>query len=887
MNWKTLIYIFALFLLCIPNFLYKVTNKITLFHILVYGFVFSTILYLTYDLVNNEKESMETKVNFQIEDSNKLVDVVSSLLGYHDEPQIQINNDYGQGIILEEGESQSPAPFGPIAPIDGNIDTSQISPKPSEEVIEENTNAYEAAYKKMLNTNIESDFQYSDDGCMANYLEQRPCCDQPGVSVSLDRICSKNKPICANYIAEDESWGKCINNGGGTGNGVVVLGNYNMKPWSLNDTWKDQTSKWIWFTKNADLVSSPNSCATFQYVYYAFEPMNISLYMACGQQCYLIIENSTTRKTTKVTQSPTTNNNGVEHKITLEQGANQLQFHCYNTGFENNPCGLNVCVYDEKDELMFHSDDSWTWFQSAPLMDSVLFNSTECYGPVVALWNRKNKGFLKMNSDGTMNLLSSPNKKLNNSLECMGTIFLYQKQLVNNSIGNNTISLYSCGHKQYVSMNKSNQIVGLKNVSQTPDNDDETWMPIKVTSNTCAFYNAKYYPNKLYLGINDENIEGTKNIDLSSQWEIIYIDVIKVGTNREINNVPGFVENVYSCPLNPQVNLNDTFITKLNNDYLYNNIYKHLDIIRTDSAFFAPWKHTLLLPGITNLYYYKIQPGFEMILKRANINIKQLIVYKNKYFACSDKGELCVSNGTQWILVPNPTITIYGTNGGIGGNMVVGSMNDEDVLFCVGPLIENTADKSAKYGAIYYRAMSTITKQNSEWKLYSSQTDGSPITSFIYIEYCEKNKTLYSNIKNDFCELTHNGKYMTVKKNNKSIPTTTFKMVSLDYKGTYIIGIDQNLHIYKNGVDLNTNGLGPYEMLANNTELTKLVVIHNIIFALHKSDGKIYYVPLYGGIIKEMNSSLSGNLIDIVGFNDSLYLVDNQSNIVKTQIIVD
>ena len=100
MNWKTLIYIFALFLLCIPNFLYKVTSKVTLFHILVYGFVFSTILYLTYDLVNNEKESMETKVNFQIEDSNKLVDVVSSLLGYNDEPQIQINNDYGQGILL-------------------------------------------------------------------------------------------------------------------------------------------------------------------------------------------------------------------------------------------------------------------------------------------------------------------------------------------------------------------------------------------------------------------------------------------------------------------------------------------------------------------------------------------------------------------------------------------------------------------------------------------------------------------------------------------------------------------------------------------------------------------------------------------------------------------
>jgi len=337
MKYKTLLYIFCLFLLCIPNFLYKITNKVTISHVLLYGFVFSTILYITYDLVNNEKESMETKVDFQIEDSSKLVDTLSSLLGYNNKPRIQINNDYGQGIILEEDPQQSPAHFGPIAPISGNVDSSILSPKPSEEVIEETTNAYEAAYKKMLDPQTESAFKYNNDGCMANYLEQKPCCGQQGETVSLNRVCSKATPICADYIAEDESWGKCTNNGGGTGNGVIVLGNYNMKPWSLKDTWKDQTSKWIWFTKNANLVSSPNSCATFQYVYYAFQPINIILNMACGQHCYLIIENSTIRKTTKITQSPTTNNTGIEHKITLEQGANHFQFHCYNTGFENNP----------------------------------------------------------------------------------------------------------------------------------------------------------------------------------------------------------------------------------------------------------------------------------------------------------------------------------------------------------------------------------------------------------------------------------------------------------------------------------------------------------------------------------------------------------------------
>ena len=543
MKYKTLLYIFCLFLLCIPNFLYKITNKVTLSHVILYGFVFSTILYASYDLVNNEKESMETKVDFQIEDSSKLVGALGSLFGYNEEPQIQINNDYGQGIILEEGTVQAPAPFGPIGPID-NVDTSILSPKPSEEVIQQTTNDYEAAYKKMMEPQTEPNFKFKADGCMANYFEQTPCCGQPGETVSLNRTCSKSNPICADYVAEDESWGKCTNNGGGTGNGAIVLGNYNMKPWSLNDTWKDQTSKWIWFTKNANLGTSSNSCATFQYVYYAFQPVEITLYMACGQHCYLIIENSNTRKTTKATQLPTTNNVGIAHKLTLEQGANKLQFHCYNTGFENSPCGLNVSVYDNKEEIMFHSDDSWTWFQSAPLMDAVIFDSSVSYTPVVALWNRKHKGFLKMNSNGEMDVLDSPNKNLNNSLECRGTVFLYQKQPVNNTIGNYTISLYNCGHNKYVSMNENNEMIGVSNFSQTPDEDIETWMPIKVTSTSCAFYNAKHYPNKFYLGINKNNIIGSKDADLSSQWEIVYLDVIKIGSTRQLNSVPSFVEHV-------------------------------------------------------------------------------------------------------------------------------------------------------------------------------------------------------------------------------------------------------------------------------------------------------------------------------------------------------
>ena len=192
-------------------------------------------------------------------------------------------------------------------------------------------------------------------------------------------------------------------------------------------------------------------------------------------------------------------------------------------------------------------------------------------------------------------------------------------------------------------MNENNEMIGVSNFSQTPDEDIETWMPIKVTSTSCAFYNAKHYPNKFYLGINKNNIIGSKDADLSSQWEIVYLDVIKIGSTRQLNSVPSFVEHVYSSPLNSQVNLNDTFTTNLNNEYLYNNIYKQLQITRTDSAFYAQWKQSLLLPGINKLYYEKKTPEFEMVLKRANINIKQLLIYKNTTAAPSPTSFLPVS----------------------------------------------------------------------------------------------------------------------------------------------------------------------------------------------------------------------------------------------------
>ena len=103
-------------------------------------------------------------------------------------------------------------------------------------------------------------------------------------------------------------------------------------------------------------------------------------------------------------------------------------------------------------EVLFSTDSSWTWYQTIPLMDSIILKDTKTYLPIVALWNRTQKGFLMMNDNNNISLLESSNKKLYNTLESERTLFQCQKNVVTNEIKSETVSLQNCKNKQYIQL---------------------------------------------------------------------------------------------------------------------------------------------------------------------------------------------------------------------------------------------------------------------------------------------------------------------------------------------------------------------------------------------------------------------------------------------------
>jgi len=839
-------------------------------------------LYFTYGLVNSEKESFQI-TDFDINGLKPFTEVLNTVLGKNDSAEVTINNDLEDGVILGGASETINSPQVDInhKPISK---PKYINTPAQEEKLEKNNKMVSEQYEKAYNNFFLTPYDQNkynqsnnlEDGCQANYNDPEPCCGQPGTTVSANHICSKQTPICVGYVASENKFGKCISSGGTTSNQVTVLGKYNMQPWSMKSSWLDKNAQWIWFTENANIDTTPNSCAVFQYVYFFDEINNPTSYIdveisiACDCYCYIEFKNDGDNLMEPIVQVGTGNQAGRLIKSRIQNGANIMNLYCYNNSYENKPAGILVTVSSEnKSNILFSTNDSWTWYQTAPLINSVVLKQTVTYLPIVALWNSTYKSFLVVNENNTMGLMQTNAKKLNNTFACEKVYFQYQKNA-------DTISLYNCANKQYISL--ANDV----STSSTKGTNEE----LNVQTN--ANYSVSFIStNKQYLSINKNNmLELIANNSESAQWEIMYLDIIKVGTNRTIDNVPKYIGHVGNTPLDS--NSNSSFITQLETENLSQD-NNSLQITRIDANYYSSWTQELLLPGINETFLDMVSPKLELLVNANKMVIRQILVYNDTLY-CLDKTGIIYSKSlykiqNDWRQITNSTINVHGVNSGIGGNMVVGKFNSKDVLFVVGPYITVSWTNAGKYGAIYYRNMDSLYDPNDTWKLYSAQNDGSALVKFTSITYCNKNEKLYGVSMGKLYVLNYNNGYV--------LPSLMINSSSLDYivyplkeTGGYIFSINNQLQTYRQPINLNTNKLNESMMITNNIEVVKMTIVNDIIFCLGKNDGKIYYVPLYGGNLKEFGKNMQGNLIYITNYNDVIYAIDNENNIVKTQIVI-
>ena len=887
MNIGIFIYTYILFLLSTPNFIFPLSKKTTVPIMILYSLIFTIVLYYTYDLVNSQKEYFQM-TDLDINGIQPFTKVLNSIIGESDSIKVEIDNDMGNSKILD-GDTQlvnTPQEETVLKPLENS---KPVNTEVQQEKLEKNqqivSKQYQDAYAKyILPSYNEKQYNLENslvDGCQASYNDPEPCCGQPGVSVSANHHCSKAKPICTGYVASENKLGTCKANGGTTSGKVSVLGKYNMKPWSMKNSWIDKNAQWIWISENADIATTPNSNAIFQYVYFVenddFINIDVEITIACDCYSYMEFKNGSYNLMEPIVQAGTGNGEGRKIKSTISNGENIMNIYCCNNSYDNKPSGLLVTVTSQnKQKILFSTDDSWTWYQTVPSMNSIILKNTETYLPIVALWSNKSKGFLTINANDNVDLLKTNVKKLNNTFACERVYFQYQKN------SDNTISLYSCANGKYISLSNG---VG---VSST-NNASTKLMVKKNVNNSGSFYNANI-PDKRYLSLKGDLFEISENNDELSEWEIMYIDIIKVGTKKQIDNVPKYIDYVGTTPLDVGTRTNATFLSKLYKEQS-NSYTNKLQITRIDANYYSSWTQDLLLPGINKDYFNKVIPKLELIMNVKKMAIQQIVFYNN-IMLCMDYNGIIYTQNTNtdnnpnsWRQIRNATINMHGKISGLGGNMVIGQFNNKDVLFVIGPLITVSWSETEKFGAIYYRTIDSLHDANEKWKLYSAQNDGSAIVNYTKVYYCKKNKKVYAFSRGRLYEINYNNGSI-LQTLIKTSPSNEYILYLLKKTGGYIFGINDQLQIFRQPIDFNTNKLGEIMMIANSVEVTKITIVGDIVFALGKADGKIYYVPLYGGILKEFSRNMQGALIDIIHYNDVIYAIDNNSNILKTQIVI-
>ena len=88
------LYIFLLFILCTPSFLFKTKSVFSIY--IVHSLIFTFILYMTYNLVKGKTlEGNKTmSVNLSMENPKEIIDFVKTLFGIREKKMtVEIIND--------------------------------------------------------------------------------------------------------------------------------------------------------------------------------------------------------------------------------------------------------------------------------------------------------------------------------------------------------------------------------------------------------------------------------------------------------------------------------------------------------------------------------------------------------------------------------------------------------------------------------------------------------------------------------------------------------------------------------------------------------------------------------------------------------------------------
>ena len=531
-------------------------------------------------------------------------------------------------------------------------------------------------------------------------------------------------------------------------------------------------------------------------------------------------------------------------------------------------------------ETLFNSNNTWTYMDTLPPQNTKLMAIEEekvdseptFFKPVVGLYNKKFKGFLKCNSDNRffnnndpmkMTLYSASSKKLPAAVHGETMMFKIIKAGTNNEFG-----LYNCAYSRFVNTQSENGGIILSGSAKNINQNDQNITKWEIIYNHDS--SVSFKKDNKFISILDDFTIILKGLDVpddSCKWEILTLDTIYVGnSNSALNvNVPKYIKYVGLYPLNLyNSSWNDTFIVKDVNTT--SSDFNQVLISRSDNPTISDttgWGQKLYLPGIKSQYLNKLELLFKTVVEGFS---REMIIYNNTMVAISKddrpyyRSLFNVSTYRSSWLEFTRSEKLFGLSiGKINGKMAVMS-----IQYSSGGL----ANK------IKYRYFDAFI-DNIGW-------NDTPYSNIKQVEYNFARNNLYA-IKN-------NGDFVELVNNSENVISKNLLYFKFSYSkgdgGDALYGISTNTKLVYATFDRN-NSFKSMEIIESKTSIKKFDVYNGLVFAIGQ-DGKLYFKPAMKNIDFIMyGSNQRFTLVDVYVYNNMVYVTDSAGNIFSIPIIVN
>jgi len=205
-----IIYIFALFVIFSPNFIFKYSQSNNIYISLTHALIFSVVIYITYNSVVKSETEGATIGSFNKNNEYYPLRLDEMNLGTinAETPTIEKNQDvtYNNDIIVSTPNT---------------AEEQRLTAMPAYDYSNFKTYDYENMKKKvdMLETHEHTNHYFDlvpnfnetkhEILCASDYGTNKPCCRQPNADIPEINQCTALKPYCQDYISGVQ-WGKCV-----------------------------------------------------------------------------------------------------------------------------------------------------------------------------------------------------------------------------------------------------------------------------------------------------------------------------------------------------------------------------------------------------------------------------------------------------------------------------------------------------------------------------------------------------------------------------------------------------------------------------------------------------------------------------------------------------